>query len=311
MCDIIHQRHYKAYYRFDALFNMTGLRKQQEKLLGIIHGLTKKVLQIKKSEFQKNISEGKMPSPSLSQIINETPEKEVAVKKPAPPKNKKTGLKDDLDEQDEDDIGEKRRLAFLDLMIETAHNGANLTDTDIKEQVDTIMFEGHDTTAAGSSFVLCLLGIHQDIQKRVMDEQNKIFGNSKRQATFNDTVEMKYLERVILESLRMYPPVPIIARKVNQDVQLVTENYVIPAGSTVVVGTFKVHRLPEFYPNPERFDPDNFLPERTQNRHYYSYMPCTTECVLIRENYNNSPPFPFQSRWVRGRVLVGSTRCLS
>lgn len=274
MCDIIHQRHYKAYYRFDALFNLTSLRKQQEKLLGIIHGLTKKVLQIKKAEFQRNASEGKMPSPSMSQIINETP-MEQTPKKPAVPKVKKAGgLKDDLDEQDEDDIGEKRRLAFLDLMIETAHNGANLTDTDIKEQVDTIMFEGHDTTAAGSSFVLCLLAIHQDIQAKVMEEQFKLFGNSKRQATFNDTVEMKYLERVILETLRMYPPVPIIARKVNQDIQLVTENYVIPAGSTVVVGTFKVHRLPEFYPNPEQFNPDNFLPERTQNRHYYSYMPC-------------------------------------
>lgn len=254
---------------------MTGLRKQQEKLLGIIHGLTKKVLQIKKAEFQRNFQEGKMPSPSLNQIINDqSGDKEVTAKKSAPVKGKKPGLRDDLDEQDEDDIGEKRRLAFLDLMIETAHNGANLTDTNIKEQVDTIMFEGHDTTAAGSSFVLCLLGIHQDVQTRVMEEQTKIFGTSKRQATYNDTVEMKYLERVILETLRMYPPVPIIARKVNQDIQLATENYVIPAGSTVVVGTFKVHRLPEFYPNPEQFNPDNFLPERTQNRHYYSYMPC-------------------------------------
>lgn len=271
MCDIIHQRHYKAYYRFDALFNLTALRKQQEKLLGIIHGLTKKVLQIKKTEFEKNLKDGKMPSPSLQQIINET-EKDSAIKKTAKPK--KTGLKDDLDEQDEEDVGEKRRLAFLDLMIETAHNGANLTDRDIKEQVDTIMFEGHDTTAAGSSFTLCLLGIHQDIQKKVMEEQFKIFGTSKRHATFNDTVEMKYLERVILESLRMYPPVPIIARKVNQDIRLETENYVVPAGCTVVVGTFLVHRNPDFYPNPEVFDPDNFLPERTQNRHYYSYMPC-------------------------------------
>lgn len=116
--------------------------------------------------------------------------------------------------------GEKRRLAFLDLMIESAKNGANLSDTDIKEEVDTIMFEGnflilsefspfliqilhpgHDTTAAGSSFVLCLLGIHQDIQDRVYKEIYQIFGNSDREATFNDTMEMKYLERVIMESV--------------------------------------------------------------------------------------------------------------
>lgn len=273
MCDIIHQRHYKVYYRYDALFNWSSLKKKQEKLLHIIHSLTKKVLQIKKTEFEKNIQEGKMPSPSLNEIINDqTPDNVSSPKKPVKP-SKKTGLADDLDEQDENDIGEKRRLAFLDLMIETKHNGGKITDTEIKEQVDTIMFEGHDTTAAGSSFVLCLLGIHQDVQTRVMEEQFKIFGSSKRQATYNDTVEMKYLERVILESLRLFPPVPIIARKVNQDIQLDTENYVIPSGCTVVVGTFKVHRNPEFYPNPEQFNPDNFLPERTQNRHYYSYMP--------------------------------------
>lgn len=271
MCDIIHQRHYKIYYRYDALFNFSNFKKKQEELLGIIHGLTKKVLRIKKTEFEKNVKEGKMPSPSLNEIINET--NKETTKKSNAAKSKKSGLRDDLDDQDEDDIGEKRRLAFLDLMIETAHNGADLSDNDIKEEVDTIMFEGHDTTAAGSSFVLCLLGIHQDIQKKVFDEQFKIFGNSKRQATFNDTLEMKYLERVIFETLRMYPPVPIIARKVNQDIQLDTENYIVPAGCTVVVGTFKLHRRPDFYPNPEEFNPDNFLPERTSNRHYYSFIP--------------------------------------
>lgn len=112
--------------------------------------------------------------------------------------------------------GEKRRLAFLDLMIESAKNGANLTDTDIKEEVDTIMFEGHDTTAAGSSFVLCLLGIHQNIQERVYKEIYQIFGDSDREATFNDTMEMKYLERVIMESLRMYPPGKYMQENTNE-----------------------------------------------------------------------------------------------
>ena len=84
---------------------------------------------------------------------------------------------------------------------------------------------------------------------------------------------MKYLERVILETLRLYPPVPIIARKINEDVQLASENYVLPAGSTIVIGTFKIHRRDDIYTNPEKFDPDNFLPERTQNRHYYSFIP--------------------------------------
>ncbi|XP_037028672.1 cytochrome P450 4g1-like [Bradysia coprophila] len=266
MCDILHARHIKAYLRFDSVFNLTNVKKQQEKLLSIIHGLTKRVIKEKKALYEKNLSEGNVPSPSLAEIIaddyvEKTPTKKVE------------GLRDDLDDIDENDVGEKRRLAFLDLMIEAAKNGANLNDDEIKEEVDTIMFEGHDTTAAGSSFALCLMAIHQDVQSRVYKELKSIFGDSSRECTFADTMEMKYLERVILESLRMYPPVPMIARKINEDVQLASENYVLPAGCTVVIGTFKVHRREDIYPNPEVFNPDNFLPERTQNRHYYSFIP--------------------------------------
>lgn len=121
--------------------------------------------------------------------------------------------------------------------------------------------------------MLCLLGAHPHIQAKVEAELQRIFGRSQRECTFADCMEMKYLERVILESLRMYPPVPIIARKLNEDVQLTSENYILPAGCTVVIGTLKIHRSPEIYPNPDTFDPDNFLPERTQNRHYYSFIP--------------------------------------
>uniref|UniRef100_A0A336LGQ1 CSON014232 protein n=1 Tax=Culicoides sonorensis TaxID=179676 RepID=A0A336LGQ1_CULSO len=126
---------------------------------------------------------------------------------------------------------------------------------------------GHDTTAAGSSFVLCMLGIHKDVQVKCYDEVKRIFGDSDRPCTFADTLEMKYLERVIFETLRMYPPVPIIARKVNQDVKLATIDATIPAGSTVVIATYKIHRRPDIYHNPDKFNPDNFLP-MLETAHY-------------------------------------------
>lgn len=178
-------------------------------------------------------------------------------------------------------------------MVETARTGGNFTDDDIRDEVNTIMFEvcyfrfplsimlcymfsfwqGHDTTAAGSSFVLTMLGLHKDIEQRVMKEIEGIFGDSKRACTFADTLEMKYLERVILEALRMYPPVPLIARKVNEDVRLTHAKYVIPKGATVVIPQIFIHRSAELYKNPLKFDPDNFLPERTQNRHHYAFIP--------------------------------------
>ena len=64
------------------------------------------------------------------------------------------------------------------------------------------------------------MGLHQDIQEKIVEELNEIFGDSDRPATFQDTLEMKYLERCIMETLRMYPPVPLIARQINEDLKL-------------------------------------------------------------------------------------------
>ena len=64
------------------------------------------------------------------------------------------------------------------------------------------------------------MGIHQDIQDRCVEELKEIFGDSDRPATFQDTLEMKYLERCIMETLRMFPPVPVIARHIKHNVKL-------------------------------------------------------------------------------------------
>ena len=80
--------------------------------------------------------------------------------------------------------------------------------------------QGHDTTAAASSFFLSLLGVHEEIQEKCVAELREIFGDSERPVTFQDTLEMKYLERCIMETLRLFPPVPIIARHVKENVKL-------------------------------------------------------------------------------------------
>ncbi|XP_063224727.1 cytochrome P450 4g15 [Bacillus rossius redtenbacheri] len=262
MCDILHLRHTKVWLRPDWLFNLTRYGKHQTYLLDIIHGLTKKVIQKKKEEFgqgQKRYISG--DSGDSGDSAGPAPGT------PAP------GLRDDLDEQDENDVGQKKRLAFLDLMLESAQNGTSLTDEEIKEEVDTIMFEGHDTTAACSSFFLSLMGIHQHIQDKVHEELQDIFKDSGRPVSYQDTLDMKYLERCILETLRLYPPVPVIARQLQENLKLASGDYVVPAGATVVVTTFKVHRRADIYPDPLTFDPDNFLPERMSKRHYYSFIP--------------------------------------
>ncbi|XP_034246944.1 cytochrome P450 4g15 isoform X2 [Thrips palmi] len=275
MCDILHLRHTKFWLRPETIFRMTSYFSEQTKLLGIIHGLTKRVIKNKKLEFNKGVRGSLASYPGMKA---ETAKAETSTAKTTKVEDsgmsygQSAGLKDDLD-VDDNDVGEKKRLAFLDLLIESAQNGVVLTDQDIKEEVDTIMFEGHDTTAAGSSFFLCMMGLHQDIQDKVVEELDQIFGDSDRPATFQDTLEMKYLERCMLETLRMYPPVPIIARQLREEVKMASTGVTIPAGCTVVVATVKLHRNEEIYPNPTVFNPDNFLPEKSANRHYYAFVP--------------------------------------
>lgn len=286
MCDILHLRHRSLFLRNEFIFSLSKYYREQGRLLGTIHGLTMKVIRSKKEAFAKGTRGSLAEYNKIPEKADEKKVVDIPVKTSVDPVTvneekvaegglsfgQSSGLKDDLDVE-ENDVGEKKRLAFLDLLLESAQNGAIINDTEIKEQVDTIMFEGHDTTAAGSSFFLSLMGIHQDIQDRVESELFEIFGDSERPATFQDTLEMKYLERCLLETLRMYPPVPIIARELQEDLKLSSHNYVIPRGATVTVTTYKLHRNPLIYSNPNVFDPDNFLPERQANRHYYAFVP--------------------------------------
>ncbi|GJQ75129.1 hypothetical protein Trydic_g9737 [Trypoxylus dichotomus] len=269
MCSILHQRSYKPWLRFDSVFKKTKFSTEHDKLLSIIHDLTNKAVDSRKKDHLQKKSD---VVDIKTTVVQE--EKPMILKERIQGYNNGTAVRDDLDENDENDVGEKKRLAFLDALTEAAlQEGVNFTEQEVRDQVSTIMFEGHDTTAAGSSFVLCMLGVHQHIQEKVVQELDEIFQKSDRPVTYQDTLEMKLLERVIMETLRMYPPVPIIARKINEDVKLASGDYTIPEGTTVVIAPFVLHRDPKSFPNPNVFNPDNFLPEKCQERHFYSYIP--------------------------------------
>lgn len=164
-----------------------------------------------------------------------------------------------------------KRQAFLDLLLDANENKNLLTDQDIREEVDTFMFEGHDTTASGISWTLYMLGCYPDVQEKVYDEMISIFNGSDRPATLTDLNEMKYLERVIKESMRIFPPVPTLGRILSEDVQL--DQYLIPKGTSVTIQVYYLHRDPRFFPEPERFDPDRFLPENLEGRNPFAYIP--------------------------------------
>lgn len=92
------------------------------------------------------------------------------------------------------------------------------------------------------------------------------------QLNINSLQELKYMERCIKEVLRIYPSVPYIARVLGN--RMTTHSgYLLRAGTMVQLHIYDVHHNPDIYPDPEKFDPDRFLPENTQNRHNFAYIP--------------------------------------
>ncbi|RXG69180.1 putative inactive cytochrome P450 family member 4Z2 [Armadillidium vulgare] len=154
----------------------------------------------------------------------------------------------------EEVFGKKKRLAFLDLLLEYSDEYEALSDEDIREEVDTFMFAGHDTTAAAINWTLYLLGKHHEIQDKVYEEIESIFGNSEREASSSDLREMKYLDCCIKESLRLFPSVPGYGRELNEDA-IIDELWYAQGTSTFM--RIKLHRDPESIPRSETYKPDD------------------------------------------------------
>ncbi|KAA0709318.1 Cytochrome P450 4V2 [Triplophysa tibetana] len=166
----------------------------------------------------------------------------------------------------------RKRQAFLDMLLKTTdENGKNLSHADIQEEVDTFMFEGHDTTAASMNWALHLIGSHPEVQKGVQAELQEVFGSSVRHVEVEDLKKLRYLECVIKESLRIFPAVPLFARSLCGTCHI--NGFKVPEGVNAVIIPYALHRDPRYFPEPEEFRPERFLPENSKGRHPYAYIP--------------------------------------
>lgn len=116
----------------------------------------------------------------------------------------------------ENQIREKSNL--IDILLRSTINGEPLSNMDIREEIDTFMFAGHDTTASGIAFTLHNLAKYPDIQQKAFDEIRNVIGDDiTKSVELKDLNELSYLELVIKETLRLYPSVPFIGRKINEN----------------------------------------------------------------------------------------------
>ncbi|KAE8747584.1 Cytochrome P450 CYP4 [Frankliniella occidentalis] len=169
-------------------------------------------------------------------------------------------------------LPQRRRQAFLDHVL-SSEEGAALSDAELAEEVKTIV-----TIASGSSmdaltFLIYTLAIRQDIQDKVRQELDDILGEDReRIVQHSDLAHMQYTERVIKEMLRFFSVVPVFARTVTEDFPL-PSGFTIPRGCQVAFWLPYVHRNAEWFPEPDKFDPDRFLPDNSRGRHPFAFVP--------------------------------------
>lgn len=156
---------------------------------------------------------------------------------------------------------------FLEMYDE--ETGERMSDRQIRDEVMTMFLAGHETTASSLSWTFYLLARHPQIEADLREELQRVLGAHSPSLT--DLPKLQLLDRVIKESMRLYPPIPFIGRKVEVDEVL--GDYYFPADMQVIVSPYVTHRNPKFWEKRDRFDPDRFLPDRFEALPKLAYFP--------------------------------------
>ncbi|XP_029474137.1 cytochrome P450 4B1-like isoform X2 [Rhinatrema bivittatum] len=169
-------------------------------------------------------------------------------------------------------IKQKRHLDFLDILLcAKDENGKGLSDADLRAEVDTFMFEGHDTTASGISWILYCMAMYPEHQEKCREEIQEIL-EDRNMVEWDDLSKMTYTTMCIKESLRLYPPVPAVSRELAKPITFF-DGRSLPAGITIGLNIYAIHRNSTIWKDPEVFDPLRFSPENISDRHSYAFVP--------------------------------------
>jgi cytochrome P450 len=167
-------------------------------------------------------------------------------------------------------LDERSDMLTLLMQARDEESGARLSDTEVRDEAVTSFVAGHETAAAVLSWLFYLLSRHPSAARRIREEAIAAIGVDGVPAVA-DLPRMPYTKRVIQETMRLFPPPWIIPREAVADDTLM--GYAIPGGSLVILSPFITHRHPVFWENPEGFDPDRFVPERSADLPASAYVP--------------------------------------
>ncbi|MCO4746784.1 MAG: cytochrome P450 [Proteobacteria bacterium] len=162
------------------------------------------------------------------------------------------------------------RPDLLSMLLDASDDeGGGMSDQELRDQLVTMLAAGHETTGNALTWTLHLLALHPVWAKRVAEELDSVLGG--RTPGMEDLAALELTGRVLDESMRLLPPVWIVGRQTAEADEL--GGFHVPANTFVYLTPYGTHRHPDFWRNPEAFDPDRFLPERVKQRHKYAFLP--------------------------------------
>ncbi|XP_075395841.1 cytochrome P450 4A6-like isoform X2 [Tenrec ecaudatus] len=172
------------------------------------------------------------------------------------------------EERELEKVRRKKNLDFLDILLcAKMEDGSSLSDQDLRAEVDTFMFEGHDTTASGISWILYALATHPKHQQSCREEVQNLLGDGSS-ISWDHLSQMPYTTMCIKEALRIYPPVPSIGRVLSKPITF-PDGRSLPKGIRVSLNIYALHHNPKVWSNPEVFDPFRFAPGSTHHSHAF------------------------------------------
>jgi cytochrome P450 len=192
---------------------------------------------------------------------------------PLPANRRFDQARDRLDRLIAAQVAERRRSGsqddLLGALVAARHpDGSGMTDEQVRDEALTV-YRGHKTTGTLVCWCWYLMARHPGAEEAVLAEVDAVVGDRPPEAA--DVPKLEKTRRLVDEALRLFPPAWMMARRAESDTEV--GGFPVPTGTTVIVSPYVVHRDPRWHPEPRRFDPDRFLPERRAGWHPYAYFP--------------------------------------
>ena len=165
--------------------------------------------------------------------------------------------------------GEDRGDLLSMLVVAEDEDGERMTDKQLRDEVMTLFLAGHETTANALSWTFWLLSLTPHAENKLAEELERVLGG--RTPTISDLPNLPCVERVVKESMRLYPPVWVVGREAIAECEV--GSYQMPTGTTALMSQWVMHRDPRYHESPERFDPDRWTAEYAKALPRFAYFP--------------------------------------